>query len=107
MKNKKIIMYLIILLIMVIIILVGYYIFNKLKNNNNKFYEFVPEEEITEEQLRQTIITLYFFNANKNELEFETRKRGYSCTHTVQHSFTINYSMITVDFPSSTLYTTM
>lgn len=33
------------------------------------------------------------------EKEFETRKRGFSCTHTVQHSFTINYSMIIVDFP--------
>lgn len=31
--------------------------------------------------------------------EFETRKRGFSCTHTVQHSFSINYSLIIVDFP--------
>ena len=72
MKNKKFIMYFIILFIMVVIIIVGYYIFNKSKNKNN-FYEFIPEEEITEEQLRQTIITLYFLNANTNELDIETR----------------------------------
>ena len=43
---------------------------NKEKNN----VEIVPEQEITEEQLRQTIITLYFFGKNSLKIEPEARK---------------------------------
>ena len=59
MKNKKIIMYVSIISIVIILVGVGYYILNNTKNNN-KVLEYIPEEEISKEQLRQTVVTLYF-----------------------------------------------
>ena len=75
MKNKKIIMYVGIILIVLILLFVGYLIINNIKNNNEEIIsEYIPEEEITGEQLRQTIITLYFLNPNTYELYPETRQ---------------------------------
>ena len=73
MKNKKVIMYVSIILIIIILMCFGYYIFNNIKNKT-KFIEYIPEEEITEEQLRQTIVTLYFLDSETMELKPEARK---------------------------------
>lgn len=77
MKNKKIIMYVSVVLIVVILIGVGYIIYNKLKNKNTKpenISEIIPQAEITEEQLRQTVVNLYFLDAKTLTLKTETRK---------------------------------
>ena len=75
MKNKKIIMYAIVILIIIIIACIGYFIFNKNNKKKNKtFLEYIPEEEITQEQMRQTIVTLYFLNPNTNKLAKEARQ---------------------------------
>jgi len=74
MKNKKIIMYIGIILIVLILLFVGYLIINNIKNNEENIYEYTPEEEITGEQLRQTIITLYFLDPNTYELSPEARQ---------------------------------
>jgi len=75
MKNKKIIMYVGIILIVLILLFVGYLIINNIKNNNEeKIYEYTPEEEITGEQLRQTLITLYFLDQKKHKLSPEARQ---------------------------------
>ena len=75
MKNKKLIMYICILLIIIILIIAGYIFIKKTKRkNNNSIIEFVPEEEISEEQLRQTVVTLYFLDPNTYTLKPETRK---------------------------------
>jgi len=76
MKNKKIFMYIIILIIIILLILLGYLVF---KNNNKKeisynFEDYIPQEEISDEQLRNTTISLYFYNKEKSEIEEETRK---------------------------------
>lgn len=42
---------------------VYFYIKNK-KEEENKIEEYVPEEEISEEQMRQTMVSLYFKNEN-------------------------------------------
>ena len=47
---------------------------NNKKNKNDEFLEYVPEEEISEEQLRQTIVTLYYKNKETGELMPEARK---------------------------------
>lgn len=74
MKNKKIIMYGVIILIVLILLFVGYIIFNNIRKNNNEIIEeYIPEEEITEEQLRQTVITLYFLDPNSYEICPEAR----------------------------------
>lgn len=75
MKNKKLIMYVSIILIVAILIGVGYFIYNNIKNKNNEIIsEYIPQEEITEEQLRQTIITLYFLDIENYKLVPEPRK---------------------------------
>lgn len=79
MKNKKIIMYAGIILIVLILLGVGYIILNNIKNNKNnkneiEYEEYIPQEEITGEQLRQTVITLYFLDPATNNLTPEARQ---------------------------------
>lgn len=76
MKNKKIIMYVGIILIVLILLGVGFLILNNIKNNKKEvsYEEYIPQEEITEEQLRQTVITLYFLDSETYELTPEARK---------------------------------
>lgn len=75
MKNKKIIMYVGIILIVLILLGVGVFIINNVKNNKEEIiYEYIPEEEITGEQLRQTVITLYFLNPETYEISPEARQ---------------------------------
>ena len=74
MKNKKIIMYLIIILIILFILIVGFFIYKKNNNKKTNIEEYIPEQEITEEQLRTTIITLYFLDKETLELVPEARQ---------------------------------
>ena len=53
-----------IFVILIIAIIIGVYVFIKNKEENNEITEYVPEQEISEEQLRQTIVSLYFKNEN-------------------------------------------
>lgn len=73
MKNKKIG---IIFSILLIIILIGGYFgirYAKSKEVETVVEEYIPEEEITQEQVRQTIVSLYFPNKETNELNPEAR----------------------------------
>lgn len=75
MKNKKIIMYIFIIIVILIILGAGYLVYKKINNKNkNNYDEYIPQEEITDEQLRQTIITLYFMNIETGKLVPEARK---------------------------------
>ena len=56
MNNKKIVMYVSILILILIVLGAGFLIYKNNKKNKNQ--EYIPQEEITDEQLRQTIITL-------------------------------------------------
>ena len=70
MNKKKII------LIIIILILIGigvWYFLNYQKNKKIKQNEIIPEEEISEEQMRQTIVSLYFYNENTKKLVSEGR----------------------------------
>ena len=58
MKNKKIVL---IFSVLIIIVLVGGYFgieYAKNKQEQTSVEEYIPEEEITEEQLRQRIVSL-------------------------------------------------
>lgn len=74
MKNKKIV---IIFTSLLIVILVGGYFGIKYikgkKDEENITGEYIPQEEISEEQLRQTIVSLYFKSKETNELMPEAR----------------------------------
>lgn len=73
MKNKKI--GIIFFTAFVIIAIGGFFAIRYVKNREPETVveEYVPEEEITEEQARQTIVSLYFPNKETNELSPEAR----------------------------------
>lgn len=73
MKNKKIVLLFLILLI--IIFVVGFFSikFVKNKKENEMQNEYVPEEEISDEQFRETIVSLYFPDKETNMLKPEAR----------------------------------
>ena len=73
MKNKNIILLFSILLI--IIFLIGFFSikFAKNKKANENQNEYVPQEEISNEQLRETIVSLYFPDKETNMLKPEAR----------------------------------
>ena len=72
--NKKTI-----ILILILLIIIGLIIFfatrnkNKESTENTEFTEYTPQEEISTEQLRQTLITLYFKNKETGMLMPEAR----------------------------------
>ncbi len=67
--KKKII--LIIILLAIILAIVAYFFMQKKGGEIQKEYQ--PQEEITDEQSRQTIVSLYFINAETGELYPEAR----------------------------------
>ncbi len=73
MKNKKI--GLIFLVVLIIILIGGYFGIRYVKNREAEttVEEYTPQEEITEEQVRQTIVSLYFPNKETNEINPEAR----------------------------------
>lgn len=73
MKNKKIVLIFIILLIIVIVGGVIAISIAKKKTEEENIIEYTPEEEISEEQLRQTIVTLYFVSNETGEIMPEAR----------------------------------
>lgn len=62
---------------LIIIILLVIFIFNNISIENleeaEKYQNYTPQEEISEEQMRQTKVILYFANAENRELEAETK----------------------------------
>ena len=73
MKNKKIG---IIFLVVLIIILVGGYLgiqYVKSKQEETTVEEYIPQQEIAENQVRQTIVSLYFPSRETGELNPEAR----------------------------------
>ncbi len=74
MKKKEGIFIVIFLILIVIILGAIIYFTNKNKTENNEIIEeYTPEEEISDEQLRNTIISLYFINKESKEINPEAR----------------------------------
>ena len=74
MKNKKIVI--IFSSLLLIIIIGGYFTIKYVRNNKEKsdvIEEYTPQEEISEDQLRKTIVSLYFISKDKKELVPEAR----------------------------------
>lgn len=73
MKNKKVIISFV--LLVCIILLVGIFAIKhiKSKKQNEIQEEYIPEEEISEEQFRETIVSLYFPDKETNTLKPEGR----------------------------------
>lgn len=73
MKNKKIII--IFIVILAIILIGGYFIIKYVreKQETTSMQEYTPQEEITDEQFRQTIVTLYFRDKETGQISPEAR----------------------------------
>ncbi len=74
MKNKKIVIIFVIIFIFVII--GGFFAIKYVKNQQqeeNKIEEYTPEEEVADNQLRQTIVSLYFPSKDSKEIVPEAR----------------------------------
>lgn len=74
MKNKKIII--IFSSLLIIILIGGFFSIKFVKNKKEKeniANEYTPQEEISEDQLRQTIVSLYFQSKESKELVPEAR----------------------------------
>lgn len=64
---------LILIIVLIICIAIGVWYFIKNKDQNNEYTEYQPQEEISEEQERQTLVSLYFANKTTKRLEPEAR----------------------------------
>lgn len=72
MKHFKVIC--IFIIIFLIIALGGYFIIAKLNSKKEVIQEeYIPQEEINNEQSRQTIVSLYFLDSQTNEITPEAR----------------------------------
>ena len=73
MKNKKIVVFF--LMSLIVILIVGFLAIKYVKNNKmaDVKNEYTPEEEISDEQLRETIVSLYFLDKETNLLKPEAR----------------------------------
>lgn len=74
MKNKKIVI--IFILLLIIVLIGGYFGIKYAKEKQAKkttIEEYTPEEEISEDQLRQTIVSLYFLSKETKEVVPEAR----------------------------------
>lgn len=72
MKKKKIIA----IITAIMIIVLAFFIYKNVsieKKRNDEYQNYTPQEEISEEQNRQTKLILYFENIETGELEAETR----------------------------------
>ena len=67
--NKKIV----VVIILILLLVIGGWIFFYNRSEEEVISEYKPEEEISDEQLRQTIVSLYFQNKSTNELVPEGR----------------------------------
>ena len=64
MLDKKRVLIIGIAIAIIVAILVGVYFYIAGKEAENQITEYTPQEEITDEQMRQTIVSLYFKNDN-------------------------------------------
>ena len=71
MKKKR----LIAIIVFIIIIIMGFVIYKNvsIENKEDEYQDYVPEEEISEEQMRQTKVVLYFANNETGKLETEIK----------------------------------
>ena len=67
----------IVFFLIVLVVILGFVIYyfnrNDFKEKNEIIEEYVPEEEVSENQLRNTIISLYFVNKESKEINPEAR----------------------------------
>ncbi len=71
MKSKKILM--IFIFILLILAIIFFIITHIEKNDSESQVDITPEEEISDEQMKQTMVTLFFIDSEKDTLKAEGR----------------------------------
>lgn len=74
MKFKKLLMFIGIILLLIFVIVLGWLVIKNKNAEKDEIKEIIPEEEISTEQIRQTIVTLYFMSKNEGTLQPEARQ---------------------------------
>ena len=69
MNSKKLTYFLIVL----VIILGSIFVITKIPKKEEKGEEYIPQEEISDKQAMQTLVTLYYINSDTGELLPEAR----------------------------------
>lgn len=72
--KKKIICIFLILILLIILGFFGYKNFIVKKDTKEEIQDYTPQEEISEQQLRETVVTLYFSDKENKNLIPEARK---------------------------------
>ena len=76
MKNKKLLFYIGLTLILILIIITLTFISKQntnIKNSHNEIIEYTPALELSDDEIRKTIISLYFKNIETNSLVAEAK----------------------------------
>jgi len=75
MKSKKIKMYLGIIILILAIVGIGYLVYINVNSKDNKsITQYTPPAETSDQQLRMTVVKLYFIDVNTGELVAEQRQ---------------------------------
>ena len=71
-KNRKNIIAIVTLILIILLVI---FIWNNIsiENNVDEYQDYIPEEEISEEQMRQTKVILFFENSETGEIESEVK----------------------------------
>lgn len=92
MKNKKLAICSIILLIILVIGVIVFFM-NRSKskeNTSNQITEYTPQEEMSDDEIRKTIISLYFKNIETNSLIAEAKCIDVKELYKEPYSYLIN-----------------
>lgn len=73
MKKNKLIFIIILAIIIIAIIIFTVNKFGDNSKEKDEYQNYIPEEEISEQQARQTIVTLYFVNKETGKIDSEAR----------------------------------
>ena len=70
MKDKKILYYFIIAVIVILVIGIVFFLvsYNSNSSSSNQITEYTPQQELSDEEIRKTIVSVYFKNIETNTL---------------------------------------
>ena len=73
MNNKRVVMYIGIILLILIVCAIGYLVYVNTGERVREIHEYTPEAELPDEELRRTVVNLYFLDLATGELGQEPR----------------------------------
>ena len=93
MKSKKLLFYITISIILILIIIALVFFIkpkNSNENINNQIVEYTPAQELSDDEIRKTIISLYFKNIETNTLVAEAKCIDVKELYKEPYSYLIN-----------------